>query len=88
MKEAATAAAIILLAVGGIIAWRLFPQPSTLGIDGTVQRAVTLIRSSGGRGVLLSIALMTLHSFPPFPAEVVATANGLIYGPVWGRVIT
>jgi uncharacterized membrane protein YdjX (TVP38/TMEM64 family) len=88
MKKAVTAATILLLTAGGIVAWRVFPQLFTLGIDGTVQQAVALIRSTGGWGVLLSIALMTLHSFLPFPAEVVAIANGLIYGPVWGSVIT
>ena len=35
-----------------------------------------------------SIALMVAHSFLPFPAEIIACANGMIYGPVWGTVIT
>ena len=46
------------------------------------------IRSWGMWGVLGSIALMVLHSFVPFPAEFVAIANGMIYGPVWGAAIT
>ena len=32
--------------------------------------------------------MMILHSFLPFPAEFVAIANGVIFGPVWGTVIT
>src|SRR3546814_616243 len=31
---------------------------------------------------------MVLHSFVPFPAEFVALANGMLYGPVWGTLIT
>jgi uncharacterized membrane protein YdjX (TVP38/TMEM64 family) len=29
-----------------------------------------------------------LHSFVPFPAEIVACANGMAYGPLWGTVLT
>jgi uncharacterized membrane protein YdjX (TVP38/TMEM64 family) len=31
---------------------------------------------------------MVIHSFIPFPAEFVAFDKGLVYGPVWGSVIT
>jgi uncharacterized membrane protein YdjX (TVP38/TMEM64 family) len=47
-----------------------------------------VILSSGHWGVLASIGLMVLHSFVPFPAELVALANGMLYGPFWGTVIT
>ena len=46
------------------------------------------IVSWGAWGVVGSIGLMVIHSFVPFPAEFVAFANGMIYGPVWGTVIT
>ena len=46
------------------------------------------IQSWGAWGVLASIGLMILHSFVPFPAEFLAIANGMIYGPLWGTVIT
>ncbi len=42
----------------------------------------------GSLGVTGSIGLMVAHSFLPFPAEIVAIANGMVYGPVWGTVIT
>ncbi len=48
----------------------------------------TLILSWGMWGVAASILLMVAHSFVPFPAEFVAVANGMCYGPVWGTVIT
>jgi len=47
-----------------------------------------IIRASGAWGVLVSLGLMIIHSFIPFPAEFVAIANGFIYGPFWGVVIT
>ncbi|ACR32748.1 TVP38/TMEM64 family protein (plasmid) [Burkholderia glumae] len=81
----AIAVAGLLLLTAGWWAWGQFPQ--WFGID-TVRRAVAAIRSLGAWGMLLSIALMTVHSFLPFPAEVIAIANGVIYGPVWGSVIT
>ena len=46
------------------------------------------IRSWGAWGVAASIGLMIVHSFIPFPAELVAVANGMIYGPFWGTAIT
>ncbi len=47
-----------------------------------------LILSWGMWGVAASILLMVAHSFVPFPAEFVAVANGMCYGPLWGTVIT
>ena len=46
------------------------------------------IRAWGAWSVGASIALMVLHSFIPFPAEFLAIANGMVFGPWWGTVIT
>ncbi len=46
------------------------------------------ILSWGSWGIAGSIGLMVLHSFVPFPAEFLALANGMLYGPVWGIAIT
>ncbi len=54
----------------------------------SVQAIENLIRSWGAWGVAASIGLMILHSFVPFPAEFLALANGMVYGPVWGTAIT
>ena len=54
----------------------------------SVSEVVEFIRSTGGWGIAAAIGLMVVHSFVPFPAEFVAIANGMIYGPVWGTVIT
>ena len=54
---------------------------SVKGIEDTVA-------SWGPWGVAASIALMVVHSFVPFPAEFLALANGMLYGPYWGTAIT
>lgn len=43
----------------------------------------------GPLGPLVSIGLMMLHSLVPlFPAELVVLANGLVYGPLWGFLLS
>lgn len=54
----------------------------------SVNAFVDVIRSWGHWSILASIGLMVIHSFVPFPAELVAVANGVLYGLVWGTVIT
>jgi uncharacterized membrane protein YdjX (TVP38/TMEM64 family) len=54
----------------------------------TIAAVEETIRAWGMWGVFASIGLMVLHSFVPFPAEFVTFANGMVYGPVWGTVIT
>lgn len=54
----------------------------------TPQAFTDLIWSWGMWGVIASILMMVAHSFIPFPAEFVAIANGMCFGPVWGTVIT
>lgn len=81
-------AAIVLLLGAGALAWWLLPSGLMSGLDISVDGAVRLIRSWGAWGMAGSIGLMVAHSFLPFPAEVVALANGLVYGPLWGAAIT
>ena len=82
-----TAALLLLLASGALALW-LLPPAWVIDLDNTVEGTVALIRSWGAWGVLGSIGLMVAHSFLPFPAEIVTIANGMVYGPVWGTVIT
>jgi len=55
-----------------------------VSLSGTME----FIRHSGSLGILASIGIMVVHSFVPFPAELVAIANGMVYGAFWGTVIT
>ncbi|MDH3451848.1 MAG: TVP38/TMEM64 family protein [Gammaproteobacteria bacterium] len=74
---------LIVLALGVI-----FVSVLALGQGLSVQYLEELIQSWGMWGVLTSIGLMILHSFVPFPAEFIALANGMLFGPVWGTVVT
>jgi uncharacterized membrane protein YdjX (TVP38/TMEM64 family) len=70
---------IVALAMTVWLAW---------GDDLTVPAVEARIRSWGFWGVVASIGFMVAHSFVPFPAELIAFANGMVYGPLWGTVIT
>jgi uncharacterized membrane protein YdjX (TVP38/TMEM64 family) len=58
------------------------------GFELSVAAVEAEILSWGMWGVAAAILLMVLHSFVPFPAEIVAIANGMLYGALWGTVIT
>ena len=76
----AVVAGVVLLSVGALwLEW---------GEEFSVQRIEETILAWGMWGVVASIGLMVLHSFVPFPAEVIAFANGMLYGPLWGTAIT
>ena len=87
VRLALGALAMVLLATlivwGFVLADRFLPgfELSALAVERTIE-------SWGAWGVAGSILLMVLHSFVPFPAEIVAIANGMIYGPLWGTLIT
>jgi len=78
----------LLIAVG--ILTVLFLAALSLGWDLgiSVQDIEDRILSWGSWGIAGSIGLMVLHSFVPFPADFLALANGMLYGPVWGIAIT
>jgi len=78
----------LLIAVG--ILTVVFLAALSLGWDLgiSVQDIEDRILSWGSWGIAGSIGLMVLHSFLPFPAEILALANGMVYGPVWGIAIT
>ena len=80
----------VVLAVATIVVWvyalgAAMPLP---GFELSVEAVENQIRSWGMWGVCGATLLMVLHSFVPFPAELVAMANGMVYGPVWGTMIT
>jgi uncharacterized membrane protein YdjX (TVP38/TMEM64 family) len=72
----------LAIAVVAVVVWFVWGQ------DVSGRQIEDLIRSWGMWGVFGSICLMIVHSFVPFPAEFIAFANGMAYGPVWGTVIT
>ena len=88
MRDALPVATVVLAAaaIAGLVVlaavWLLW------GPGFSVADVKSTILSWGAWGVLASIGLMVLHSFVPFPAEIVACANGMAYGPLWGTVVT
>ncbi len=89
--ERHTASAIglgLLTAAGALVALSLAALSLGWDLGISVQDIEDKILSWGPWGVAGSIGLMVLHSFLPFPAEFLALANGMVYGPVWGVAIT
>ena len=81
-------AAALSMLVGGALAVWMMPLDWTADVTAAVERTAALIRSWGRWGIAGSIALMVVHSFLPFPAEIIAVANGMVYGPVRGAAVT
>ena len=63
----------------------LFPIP---GFEFSAESVAEFVRSFGIWGMAVIVGLMILHSFLPFPAEFVAIAAGICYGPVLGTLLT
>lgn len=53
-----------------------------------VPRLAAELRAWGPWSALASIVMMVLHSALPLPGEIIALANGLIFGPILGAAIT
>lgn len=47
-----------------------------------------MVAKTGPLGPLVSVALMTAHTLVPFPAEVLVVTNAIVFGPVWGAVVS
>ena len=56
--------------------------------DATEAQVVDTIRGYGAWGMAISVLLMVAHCFLPFPAEVIALANGMVYGSVKGTAVS
>ncbi len=74
-------ALLMLLAAGAALALLL-----SGGL--TVGQMEALLDRLGPWAVVASVALLVLHSFVPFPGELVALANGMCFGAFWGTVVT
>lgn len=77
-------AGAVLLGLGWLYA---LPVMDFIG-EISIREIEQTVQSWGMWGVFASIGLMVIHSFVPFPAEFIAMANGIIYGPLWGTLIT
>lgn len=82
------AVALALLLAVGAATWWLWPAEWDIGGEIAIEGMVAQIRSWGQWAALGSISLMVVHSFVPFPAEIITLANGMVFGPFWGSVVT
>ncbi len=88
MKEERNRKRAQLAVVLGLAALALAAMAFGIGSGLHVREIENLVRGMGIWGVAASVGLMVLHSFLPFPAEMLALANGMVYGLFWGTVIT
>lgn len=58
-----------------------------LGRDLDTALLMERIRSLGAWGQAAVVGLMVVHSFVPFPGEILALSAGALYGAVWGTVL-
>lgn len=59
--------------------WSIFQEIDSESLRGTIQ-------GLGPWAPLTSTALMLLHTFVPFPLELLAAANGVVFG-TWGGIV-
>jgi len=77
----AAVAFVVLVALGFLLAF------TEMGSSLDPRELATRIRDLGQWGHLAVVALMVLHSFVPFPGEILALCAGAVYGTVWGTVL-
>jgi uncharacterized membrane protein YdjX (TVP38/TMEM64 family) len=81
----------ITTVVAGCVAlgfvWRSIEQ-AVARLDLSVEGIERIAEAWGAWAPVASMALMILHSFVPFPAELIAIANGMLFGLVWGTLVT
>lgn len=70
-----------------VIIWCLV-EYSLFNVDFSSEGLRTLIAHAGSWAAVASMGLMAAHSFVPFPAEVIAIANGIVFGPWLGILLT
>jgi uncharacterized membrane protein YdjX (TVP38/TMEM64 family) len=77
----AAAALLVVIGLGVLLAL------TELSANLDVQVLAARIRGLGAWGSLAVIGLMVVHSFAPFPAEILALCAGAVYGTVWGTML-
>jgi uncharacterized membrane protein YdjX (TVP38/TMEM64 family) len=78
------AALVCCFLIGVAVAARLLPELFAL----TPEDVEAFVARWGAWGAAASMLLMVLHSFVPVPAEIIAIANGMVFGVLLGVAIT
>jgi uncharacterized membrane protein YdjX (TVP38/TMEM64 family) len=82
------AALLWALPLGVGIGLGFYVDLAAIDFDDATTRATEVIRSWGAMAAAASIGLMILHGVVPAPAEIIAVANFMVFGPYWGFVVT
>jgi uncharacterized membrane protein YdjX (TVP38/TMEM64 family) len=84
------AAGFGLAGIAALVLWASLGGPAfrPSWLELTPAQVEEFVASWGVWGVAASMGLMVLHSFVPVPAEVIAVANGMMFGPWWGTLVT
>jgi len=82
------AALLLALLLGVAIGLGFYVNLAEFNFHGATTRATEYIRSWGAMAAVASIGLMILHGVVPVPAEILAVANFMVFGPYWGFVVT
>jgi uncharacterized membrane protein YdjX (TVP38/TMEM64 family) len=81
-RIALAAAGLAVLVVLGVLL-----AVTEMGVSLDPHELAARIRDLEEWGHLAVVALMVLHCFVPFPAEILALCAGAVYGTVWGSVL-
>ena len=88
LAPAIPAIAIALLAGAAVLVW-LSLRARGIDVTGlTPEEVEGFVGTWGPWSAVGSIVLMVLHSFVPLPSEIIALANGILFGALWGVVVT
>jgi uncharacterized membrane protein YdjX (TVP38/TMEM64 family) len=82
----ALALAAVLVAV--FLVWRTLAQQGIDLADMSPADAQRFAASWGAWSAVVAVLLMVLHSFVPLPAEIIAIANGMLFGTWLGIALT
>ena len=85
---AAVAGGILILSIGGGFYWLRVRYGDLHIATLTPDDVVRFARTWEPWSAIAAIALMIVHSFLPFPSEVVAIASGMMFGLALGVVVT
>jgi uncharacterized membrane protein YdjX (TVP38/TMEM64 family) len=82
-------AVLIALTVGLVVFYQLGGELVSVFLLGrSAAEIADQLRSWGTWAVAVSVLLMMAHSFVPLPSELIAIANGIVFGLVVGTAVT
>jgi uncharacterized membrane protein YdjX (TVP38/TMEM64 family) len=80
--------ALAALLVAVFLVWRTLAQHGIDLADMSPADAQRFAASWGAWSAVVAVLLMVLHSFVPLPAEIIAIANGMLFGTWLGIALT